>query len=86
MILVRACIFPKLLPPPSQKKMHRVQLKKAIHQAMLICPNFEDTIECRLAWDLVDDLSKARFLRDNEIKNDDEFCHDDDLACREYDI
>lgn len=76
-------MYPK--PPRPPKKMHRVQLKKAIHQAMLICPNFEDTIECRLAWDLVDDLSKARFVRDNE-KNDEDLCEDDELACREYDV
>lgn len=83
-MLLRACMYAR--PPPIQKKAHRVRLKKAINQAMLICPNFEDTIECRLAWDLVDDLSKARFLRDDEIKTDEDLCRDDVLTCREYDV
>jgi hypothetical protein len=26
---------------------------------MLLCRNFEDTVECKLAWDLVEDLSKG---------------------------
>ena len=83
--MLRACMYnPK--PPRTQKVTHRIQLKKAIRQAMLICPNFEETIECRLAWDLVEDLSKARFLRDHEIKNDEDICRDDELSCREYDV
>jgi hypothetical protein len=39
--------------------LRRRRLKTAIHQAQNLCRNFEDTIECRLAWDVVDDLCKA---------------------------
>lgn len=83
-MMLRACMYnPK--PAHQPKRVHRIQLKKAVQQAMLICPNFEDTIECRIAWDLVDDLSKAPLLRDNEKKEDEDLCHDE-LACREYDV
>lgn len=79
-IPVRAC----LQPPRHHKKTKAVparpqpRLKKAIDQAMSLCKGFEDTVECRIAWDLVDDLSKGRPMRDDE--------EDDELACREYDV
>ena len=37
----------------------RRRMKRQIQHAQLICPNFEDTIECRLAWEEVEELSKA---------------------------
>lgn len=37
----------------------RRRMKSQIRHAQLICPNFEDTIECRLAWEEVDELGKA---------------------------
>ena len=37
----------------------RRKLKRAIQHAQLICPNFEDTIECRQAWDEVTDYEKV---------------------------
>lgn len=83
MIRVMACT-PKPIPPPKRIKP-RPQLKKAIDQAMLLCSNFEDTIECRLAWDLVEDLSKGTPPPQHQAYIDEDICKDDELACREYD-
>ena len=62
MIRVMACA-PKPVPPPPPPPKKRIpirpQMKKAIDQAMLLCANFEDTIECKLAWEKVEELSAA---------------------------
>lgn len=88
MIRVMACApKPSVPPPPPHKKIKpRPQLKKAIDQAMLLCRNFEDTIECRLAWDLVEDLSKGIPPPQYPAYRDEELCEDDENACREYDV
>lgn len=52
-----ACIG--FIPPRPRKREVRHRLKQAIQHAQCICPNFEDTIECRIAWDTVDDLTRA---------------------------
>jgi hypothetical protein len=35
------------------------QVKEAIQHARLLCQNFEDTVECKLAWEKVEELSAA---------------------------
>jgi hypothetical protein len=47
------------LPPQSRRVQVRRKLKQAIKYAQVLCPNFEDTIECRIAWDTVNDLTRA---------------------------
>ena len=48
-----------------KKKMkiqkRRKQLDDAVKHAMNICLNFEDTVECRVAWDQVDDMHKGAY-------------------------
>jgi len=47
--------------------LRKRRLKKAIHQARNLCQNYEDTKECRLAWETVEDLMKAeRKIRERE--------------------
>lgn len=62
------------------------KLRKSLNHAKLICPGHEDTIECRLAWDRVEDVQKG--LRKIREKNapENEMCEEDPLACREYDM
>ena len=71
-------------PRPRPKPVTARQIKTAIDQAMLLCHNFEDTVECRLAWDLVEELSHA-YNNKNQVQED-TLCEDDTLACREYDL
>jgi hypothetical protein len=70
-------------PPPVQKVVLRARIKRAINHAMLICPNFEDTVECKLAWEEVEELTQA----DRKVppKKDpyEEMCEADPKACLE---
>lgn len=55
------------MPPlPPRKREIRRRLKQAVQHAQYICPNFENTIECRIAWDTVDDLTRALHKPDQE--------------------
>jgi len=70
-------------PSPKLKKGHiRYKLKKAIEHAQNLCLNFEDTTECRIAWDEVDDLS--RVLHDQ--KPDTVEPERSELSKRDYEI
>jgi len=41
------------------RKLRPNDVKQAIQHAQLICYNFEETPACRVAWDQVEELSKA---------------------------
>lgn len=75
-MLVRAVSIP---PPPSQpprrKFVKKQQVKRAIEHAQLLCLNFEDTAECRVAWDTVEELSRAYSNQKERATDDDD---DDD--------
>jgi len=45
--------------PQPRKRTHvkKTKLKQAIIHAKNLCLGFEDTIECRLAWETVEELS-----------------------------
>jgi len=90
MIRVMACTPKPVPPPPPKKRINlRPRMKKAIDQAMLLCSNFEDTIECKLAWDLVEDLAKGHSKPPPSYIDahvDEEICENDEYACREYDV
>lgn len=68
-------------PFDSKKTLIRHRLKQSIKRAKLICPNFEQTIECAIAWDEVNDLTRA--LYDQRPPPP---VHDDELAERIYDM
>ena len=67
-------------PSPRKKGQIRYKLKKAIDHAKSLCLNFEDTNECRIAWDEVDDLTRA--LHDQYPKEPER----SELSKREYDV
>lgn len=64
------------------------KLEDAIKHASMICMNFEDTQECRLAWDVVEEMSAAEHdirRRAKELmKEDDEWW--EYISEREYDV
>ena len=66
---------------PRKKAQIRYKLKQAIEHAQLLCHNFEDTKECRVAWDEVNDLTRA--LHDQGPEPDRERS---ELSKREYDL
>lgn len=44
-------------PAPRRSQVRPADIKRAIQHANNICYNFEDTRECRIAWDRVEELS-----------------------------
>ena len=68
---------------PRKKAQIRFKLKQAIEHAQLLCHNFEDTPECRVAWDDVNDLTRALHDQKPEPKPEPERS---ELAKRDYDV
>lgn len=64
------------------------KLRDSIKHAKLICPGHEDTRECKLAWDRVEDIQKAINKKKEAKLHDDDshICEWDEKACREYDV
>lgn len=70
-------------PSPSRKKGQiRYKLKQAINHAQSLCHNFEDTNECRVAWDEVNELTRA--LHDQTPPPSEN--ERSELSKREYDV
>jgi hypothetical protein len=55
-VIVRASAQPQ---KPRRTKIKPTDIKGAIVHANLICFNFEDTVECRIAWEKVEELSST---------------------------
>ena len=65
---------------PSRKKGYiRYKLKQAIEHAKSLCLNYEDTKECRVAWDEVNDLTRALHDQKPETERS-------EISKREYDV
>jgi len=86
-------IRPKIVPvfataKPTGKKTKRTpvkpnELRQAIEQAKKLCLNFEDSIECRIAFDRVEEISAELARQRDEIAMIEYFS---DLETREYDV
>lgn len=75
---------------PKRSKALGKKLYEAIQHAKLICTNYEDTRECSVAWDQVDELAKA-FRHETHVEIEQailEARNDpwDPLETREYDV
>jgi len=91
MLTLAMCATPGKLPQFRKSvQLRKRRLEEAIRQAHMICRNFEDTVECKVAWGLVEELSAAEHVirvRERErarVKN--LFDDEDELANREYDL
>ena len=62
------------------------KLRESTHHAKMICKGHEDTVECKLAWDRVEDIHKGIRKTKERTNKVDLLCEDDPLACREYDV
>lgn len=72
-------------PKPKKSVQIAKKLKQAIEHASLICVNHEDTKECGVAWDQVEELSAA--LNDVIMKSpNEEEVWFDEKSTREYDL
>lgn len=70
------------LPPRKRTQVKKTELKQAITQAKNLCIGYEDTVECRLAWEKVEELSAA--LADQEAET--VKLPRTERAIREYDL
>ena len=84
MFAVRVCpVVCTAKPSPSRKKGQiRYKLKQAIEHAQSLCHNFENTSECRVAWDEVNELTRA--LHDQRPTQPEP--ERSELSKREYDV
>lgn len=75
-------------------KVKAKDIKHAIDQAKLLCFNFEDTVECRLAWEKVEELSSSyhdQWLHEVRTRRHEEEAALDEerrvsMSLREYDV
>jgi hypothetical protein len=74
--------------PPRRTSLRTHDVEQAINHARNLCFNFEDTASCKVAWDLVEELSaemgrqREENLRIKDLAEELE----DPLASREYDV
>lgn len=74
------------LPIPALVLLN-MKLRDKIKHAKLICHGYEDTRECRVAWDQVEAVQKAIHVKKERDKSSkDSICEFDERACREYDV
>ena len=80
LLAVASSVPPKRRPTP----VCRRKVKQAIQHASHLCKNYEDTIECRLAWEHVEELSSA-LAKQKRQEESDEPDHSE-LAKRDYEL
>jgi len=68
MILTLACSKPQF---PKRRIVKTREIKQAIQQAQNLCFNYEDTPECRSAWELVEELTTAHAHQASKLSRDD---------------
>jgi hypothetical protein len=72
---------------PQNKRIKVKQVKAAVQQAKDLCQNYEDTVECKVAWDQATELDRAlkkQSERERLVAN--ELIWFSDLETREYDL
>ena len=73
-------------PKPKKSVQLARKLKQAINHASLICINHEDTKECGVAWDQVEELSAALNDALTASIQAEELQWFDEKSTREYDL
>jgi hypothetical protein len=68
----------------ARTKVTPVQIKRAIYHAKNLCQNYEDTPNCKIAWDIVEELT-AELARQHEEELYDQTCYSE-KAKRVYDV
>jgi len=81
MMLTVACVKPQI---PRRRVVKTQDIKHAIKHATNLCHNYEDTPECRSAWELVEELTSAHAHQN--VKYPKEEPCEDPLECRIYDV
>ena len=74
------------VPPRKKTVVKKAAIKQAITQATNLCIGYEDTIECRLAWEKVEELSAALADQEAETAKQRPVLPRTERASREYDL
>jgi hypothetical protein len=61
-------------------------VRRAIQQAQMICYNFEDTPQCRVAWEKVEELSSELARQREEALVQKAMCEEDPESCKDYEV
>lgn len=75
--------------PRKRVKLFPKDVRQAIQHAQLVCFGYEETPSCRVAWDRVEELSRALARqREKELidKTLEEMCLEDPDSCKEFDV
>ena len=83
MLSIRPVVMCTAQPFSRKKGLIRYKLKHAIQHAQSLCLNFEDTKECRVAWDEVNELTRALH---NQYPVPEPEPERSELSKREYDV
>ena len=97
MITIRCCNLPprqlpsgtKRPPRPLPKIITRRTIKEQIHMAKLVCENYEDSYECKAAWEHVQELEDHLNKIEDAVKYlefDDWVTYASETKDREYDL
>lgn len=65
--------------------MYEVLLKRLVDRAFMICQSNKHSLECKIAWDQVDDVIKSKRMRKPPPPQK-PIDRDAELSIREYDI
>lgn len=87
-VAVARPVFCHSKPRPRKAVRHILtprDVRREIDHAKLICYNFEDTPECRVAWDQVEEIS-GTLARQMETHIINEMCIEDPDSCKEFDV
>ena len=74
------------VPPRKRTVVKKAEIKQAITQAKNLCIGYEDTVECRLAWEKVEELSAALADQEAEIAKQRPVLPRTERSNREYDL
>jgi hypothetical protein len=75
-------------PRPVPKFVNRKIIKNEIQHAKLICKNYEDSFECKAAWEYVQDLEDRLNAVEDAVRymELDEWTPHPEIKDREYDL
>jgi hypothetical protein len=76
-------ITPVRMSHAGNRKIKAIDVKRAIQHAQNICFNFENTPECRSAWEVVDELTEAL---DTQIQRPKKEPERSEMSKRDYEI
>lgn len=82
------CLNPIVFSRRDNHVTRKQNIKRAIHHAQTLCSSFEDTLECKLAWGVVDELCAAdrKMCAQEKAEQERQREHWEDMSDKEFDL